>query len=64
MKYLIKDTTKAERENIVKNALAISNADGSVPTDAAIKLAKKYIDGEMELEQVQNEIIKLYSDNI
>ena len=64
MKYLIKDTTKEERENIVKNALAISNADGSFPTDAAIKLAKKYIDGEMELEQVQNEIIKLYSDNI
>ena len=39
MKYLIKDTTKAERENIVKNALAISNADGSVPTNTAIKQA-------------------------
>lgn len=39
MKYLIKDTTKEERENIVKNALAISNADGSVPTNTAIKQA-------------------------
>lgn len=64
MKNLIKDTTKEERENIVKNAFAIATADGRVPSGAVTKLAKKYIDGEMELEQVKNEIIKLYSNNI
>lgn len=63
MKYLIKDTTKQEREDIVKRALAIATADGRLPTDIAIQLAKKYIDGQMELEQVKNEIIRLYSDN-
>ena len=56
--------TKEEREKIVKKALAIANADGRVPTDDAIQLAKKYIDGEMELDQIKNEIIKLYNENI
>ena len=64
MKYLIKETTKEEREKIVKKALAIANADGRVPTDDAIQLAKKNIDGEMELDQIKNEIIKLYNENI
>lgn len=48
MSNLIKNTTKEERSKLVKRALAISNADGSVPSDKAIELAKKYIDGEME----------------
>ena len=64
MKYLIKDTTKEEREQIVKKAFVIGTADGRVPTDDAIQLAKKYIDGEMELDQIKNEIIKLYNENI
>lgn len=63
MSNLIKDTTKKERSKLVKNALAISNADGSVPSDKAIKLAKKYIDGEMELEQIKEELIKYYKKN-
>ena len=48
----------------MKQALAIANADGRVPTDDAIQFAKKYIDGEMELDQIKNEIIKLYNENI
>ena len=36
MKYLIKDTTKEEREQIVKKAFAIGTADGRAPTDNAI----------------------------
>lgn len=64
MSYLIKDTTKEEREKIVKNAFAIGTADGKVPTDVVIQLAKRYINGEIELEQVKNEIIKYYKENI
>lgn len=60
MSNLIKNTTKEERSKLVKRALAISNADGSVPSDKAIELAKKYINGEMELEQVKDELIKQY----
>ena len=63
MKYLIKDTTKEEREQIVKKAFAIGTADGRAPTDNAIKLVRKYIAGEMELEAVKNAIIELYDEN-
>lgn len=63
MKYLIKDTTREERKNIVKNALGIAVADGRVPSDDVINLAQKYINGEMELEQVKEETIKKYKQN-
>ena len=49
MSFLIKDTTKEERKKIVKNAF------GEV-----IELTKKYIDGEMELEDVQKKVIEMY----
>lgn len=60
MSYLIKDTTKEEREKIVKNAFTIAISDDQLPSNYAISLAKKYIDGEMELEQVKEELIKKY----
>ena len=63
MKSLIKDTTREERKNIVKNALGIAVADGRVPSDDVINLAQKYINGEMELEQVKEETIKKYKQN-
>ena len=63
MKYLIKDTTREERKNIIKNALGIAVADGRVPSDDVINLAQKYINGEMELEQVKEETIKKYKQN-
>lgn len=63
MKYLIKDTTREERKNIVKNALGIAVADGRVPSDDVINLAQKYINGKMELEQVKEETIKKYKQN-
>lgn len=63
MKYLIKDTTKEERKKIVKNALGIAVADRQVPSDYVIELAQKYINGEMELEQVREEVIKKYKEN-
>ena len=60
MGYLIKDTTKEERKKLVKNAFAISIASDEMPSKEVIELTKKYINGEMELEEVQNKIIEKY----
>ena len=56
--YLIKDTTKEERAELVKKALFITSAGDALPSDDAIKIVKQYIDGEKELEDVQKEIIE------
>lgn len=60
MGYLIKDTTKEERKKLVKNAFGISIASDEMPSKEVIELTKKYINGEMELEEVQNKIIEKY----
>lgn len=56
--YLIKDTTRKERENLVKKALYITSAGDCLPSDEAIEIMKEYIDGKKELEEVQKEIIE------
>lgn len=58
--HLIKDTTKEDREELVKNALAILLLDASEPTQETMELVKSYINGEMELEEIKNSIIKRY----
>lgn len=60
MSYLIKDTTKEERSNMVKNALAIVAPDNALPSDETLNLAKKYIDGEIELDEIKELIINKY----
>ncbi len=60
MSYLIKDTTVEERENIVNKALAILLSDASMPSDDVIELSKKYINGDMELEDIQRIVINKY----
>lgn len=60
-KYLIKDTTIEERKKLVNGAIAIQMTDGSAPCDETIKLFQKYIDGEMEIEEIQKELIKKYT---
>ena len=60
MGYLIKDTTKEERKKLVKNAFGISVASNEIPSKEVIELTKKYINGEMELEDVQKKVIEMY----
>ncbi len=60
MDYSIQNTTKQQREGIVKNALAISLSGAEEPTKETMKLVRQYIDGERELEEVQKAIIKQY----
>jgi len=60
MDYSIKNTTKKQREEIVKRALAISVSGADAPSKEATKMVKDYIDGKMELVEVQKRIIELY----
>ena len=60
MKYLIKDTTPEERLELVKKALSISLSGAENPSAETIELAKKYIDGSMELEEIQQLIVQKY----
>lgn len=60
MKYLIDETTREERIEIVKKALAISLSDALYPSEEALQLVEEYIEGRMELEDVQKLMIKKY----
>ena len=60
-KYSIKDTTMEERKKLVNGAIAIQITGGSAPCDDTMKLFQKYIDGEMEVEEIQKELIKKYT---
>ena len=51
MNYLIKDTTKEERKNIAKKER---------PSNEVVEMVKKYINGEIELEEVQKQVIEKY----
>ena len=60
MSYLIKDTTREERKKIAKNALAISVGSNEMPSEETIEIVKQYVDGKMELKEVQKKIIERY----
>ena len=59
---LIKNTTREEREELVYTAFAMAVADGSdwKPDGEGKELFQKYIDGEMELPEVEERIIKMF----
>ena len=60
MSYLIKDTTKEERLNIVNKALAISLTGSLAPSKETLKLAMEYVDGKKELSEIQKIVIERY----
>ena len=55
MDYSVKNTNKEQRKDLVKKALAISISGADVPTKETIELAKKYINGSIELEDLQKQ---------
>ena len=59
-KYLISETTREERQEIVKKALAINLTAAPMPTDDVLKLAKQYIDGKIEISEVQKKVLQKY----
>lgn len=60
MNYLISETTKEERLKIVYKALGISMSDAPAPSKEAMDIVNQYIEGNMELEEVQKRIIDMY----
>ena len=63
-KHLIQNSTSRERQKIVNGAIAISMLDSEAPTEKAMELYQKYIDGEMEIDEVSEEILKNYKKYI
>lgn len=59
-KYSIKDTTREERKDIVKKALAISLMGADMPSDDVLELAKQYIDGKIEIDELQKKVLEKY----
>ncbi len=59
-KYKISETSKEERKKIVKKALGISLTGTKMPSDFALNLAKEYIDGKIEIEEIQKKILDKY----
>lgn len=61
-KYLISETTKEERKDIVKKALGISLLGADRPSDEVLNLAKQYIDGKIEIEEIQKKVLEKYTN--
>lgn len=62
MDLSIKNTTREQRKNLVKEALAISISGTDIPTNATLELAKEYIDGKIEIEELQEKVLALYKE--
>lgn len=63
MNYSINNTTKEQRKELVKKALGISMSEADIPSDETLKLAKQYIEGKIELHQMQEKVINKYRNN-
>ena len=61
-KYLIKNSTKEERQKLINDSLAISTLDAKAPLEEDMLLFQKYIDGEMELDEIHKLIIEKYNE--
>lgn len=60
--WLIKNSTKEERQKRLNDALAISMLDAKAPEPKAMELYQKYIDGEMELDEIKDKLIEMYTE--
>lgn len=61
MEYSVDKTTRKDRIKLVKKALAISISGADVPADETLNLTKDYVDGKIELEELQQKIIDKYN---
>ena len=48
---------------MVKKALGISMSEADIPSEETLKLAKQYIEGKIELHQMQEKVINKYRNN-
>ena len=61
-KYLISVTTKEVRKDIVKKALGIYLLGADKLSDDVLNLAKQYIDGKIEIEEIQKKVLEKYTN--
>lgn len=61
-KYLVSETTKEERKDIVKKALGISLLGANMPSNEVLELAKQYIEGKVEIEEIQKKVLEKYTN--
>lgn len=54
------ETTKAQREQLIKDAYSLCRLDSAAPSDEVMELAGQYIEGRLELEEIADIIIKGY----
>lgn len=57
---LIKDTTKEQRKKIVEDGLALTTLDAPRPSDDVLKLYDEYIEGKIELAEVEKIVLERY----
>jgi hypothetical protein len=57
---LIKDTTKEQRKKIVEDGLALTTLDAPRPSDDVLKLYDEYIEGRIELAEVEKIVLERY----
>lgn len=57
---LIADTTREQREKIVADALAVSTLDAGKPTEDVMAMAQQYVDGTMELSEIEEAVLHKY----
>ncbi len=60
-KYLIKNSTREERQKMFNDAIAISMLGARAPSQEDMELYQKYIDGEMELDEIKRIAIEKYT---
>ena len=63
MENLIDEKEREKRKEMVKKALAISVSGTDMPTDETIKLTRDYIDGKIDLKELQRIVIDHYNKN-
>ncbi len=60
MSCLIKDTTREQREKIIKDAIALSTLDALPPTDDCMEFMQLYIEGKLEISEILAILINRY----
>ena len=60
MNCFVKDTSREDRLKIAKNALAISVGSNVTPTKETIEVVKQFVDGKMDVKEVQKKVIERY----
>ncbi len=58
--YLIENTTKEQRREFVAGALGIASIDSHEPSEIILKLSDRYIEGELEIEEIRDIVLNSY----